>query len=86
MCNNYNTTTISNQFSKLYTLIHIHTWSDKAFKGTVVNRALPSLSGVSLEITLTIPLRKLKIVILIVCSPIYNDALGLSGYMQAHIL
>ena len=28
----------------------IHTWSDKAFKGTVVNHAL------SLEITLTVPL------------------------------
>ena len=30
-----------------------HTWSDKAFKGTVVNRTLPSLHGGSLEITLT---------------------------------
>ena len=32
----------------------IHTWSDKAFDGTVVNRA--SLLGGSLEITLTVPL------------------------------
>ena len=30
---------------------------DEAFKGTVVNRALPSLSAVSLEITLTFPFR-----------------------------
>ena len=38
------TTTEINQFSKLYTLIYIiHTWSDKAFKDTVVNRALSSL-------------------------------------------
>ena len=28
----------------------------KGFKGTVVNRALPSLHGGSLEITLTVPL------------------------------
>ena len=34
----------------------IHVWSDKAFKGTVVNRTLPSLYGGSLEITLTAPL------------------------------
>ena len=34
----------------------IHTWSDKAFKGTVVNRELLSLHGGSLEITLTVPL------------------------------
>ena len=31
----------------------IYTWSDKAFKGTIVNQALPSLHGGSLEITLT---------------------------------
>ena len=30
-------------------------WSDKAFKVTVVNRAVPSLHGESLEITLTVP-------------------------------
>ena len=37
----------------------IHTWSersDKPFKCTVVNQALPSLYGGSLEITLTVPL------------------------------
>jgi len=34
----------------------IPAWSGKAFKGTVVNRALPPLLGGSLEITLTIPL------------------------------
>ena len=31
-------------------------YSDKAFKGTFVNRALSSLHGGSLEITLTVPL------------------------------
>ena len=35
----------------------INTQLDKAFKGTVVNRALPSLHGGSLEITLTVPLK-----------------------------
>ena len=38
----------------------IHTWSDKAFKGTIVNQTLSSLHGGSLEITLTcysVPLR-----------------------------
>ena len=34
----------------------INTWSEKAFKGSVVNRALPSLHGKSLEIMLTVPL------------------------------
>ena len=34
----------------------IHTWSDKVFKGTVVNRALPSLHGGSLKIIITVPL------------------------------
>ena len=33
----------------------INTWSEKAFKGTVVNRALPSVDGGSLKITLTVP-------------------------------
>ena len=33
----------------------IHTWSDKAFKGTVLNRTLPSLHGGSLEIMFTFP-------------------------------
>ena len=36
----------------------IHTSSaDKAFKDTVVNQALPSLKGGSLENTLTVPLK-----------------------------
>ena len=35
----------------------IHTWSVKAFKGTVVNQALPSLHGGSLEIILTVPVK-----------------------------
>ena len=34
----------------------IHAWSDKAFKDTVVNRALWSLQGGFFEITLTVPL------------------------------
>ena len=33
-----------------------HTLSDKAFRSTLVNRALPSLHGWSLKITLTVPL------------------------------
>ena len=36
----------------------IHAWSDKAFNGNVVDRALASLHGGSLEITLTVPLMK----------------------------
>jgi len=35
----------------------IHTWSDKAFKGRVVHRALPSLHGWSLEIKRSVPLK-----------------------------
>ena len=34
-------------------------WSDKDFKGTFVNRALSSLHGESLKITLAVPLREL---------------------------
>ena len=37
----------------------IYTWSDKAFKGAVVNRTLPFLHGGSLEITLTVPLKQI---------------------------
>ena len=37
-----------------------HTWPEKAFKGTVVNRALPFLHGGSLLITRTIPLSALN--------------------------
>ena len=36
----------------------IHTWSEKAVKGTVVNLTLPSLHGGSFEITPTVPLSK----------------------------
>ena len=35
----------------------IHIWLDKAFKGSDVNRALPSLHGGSLEFTLNVPLK-----------------------------
>ena len=38
-----------------------HTKSGKAFKATVVNRALANLHAWSLEITLTVPLRKEKV-------------------------
>ena len=34
----------------------IHALLDNPFKGTVVNRTLPSLHGGSFEITLTVPL------------------------------
>ena len=37
---------------------NMDTWSDKAFMGTVVNRTLSSLHGVSLEITLTVSLSR----------------------------
>ena len=33
----------------------IHTWSDKAFMGTAVKQALPSLHGGSVEIALIAP-------------------------------
>ena len=36
----------------------IHTCSDKAFKGTVVNQALSSLHEGSLKIALTVPLKQ----------------------------
>ena len=38
-----------------------HNWAERAFKGTVVNRALASLHGGSLEITLTVPFAGLNI-------------------------
>ena len=43
------------QFKETKKVSLIHTWSDKAFHGTVVNRALPSLPGGLFEITLTAP-------------------------------
>jgi len=36
----------------------IHTWSEKAVKGTVVNQTLPSLHGHLFEIMPTLPLSK----------------------------
>ena len=39
----------------------LHNWSEKAFKGTVVNRALSSLREESVEIMLTVPLTGLNI-------------------------
>ncbi len=44
-----------NSLNKKYGYL-IHTLLDKAFKGTLVNRASPSLHEVSLEITHTVPL------------------------------
>ena len=38
----------------------MHTWSDKAYKGTIVNQALSYFHGGSLEITLSV-LKALKI-------------------------
>ena len=45
-----------NSFKELTHGVLINTCSDKTFKGTVVNPALPSLPGGSLKITLTVPL------------------------------
>ena len=50
----------------------IHTWSDKDFKGTSVNRTLPSLHQGSLEITIKISLIKER-------SPKLEDLLILSS-------
>ena len=44
-----------NSLNKKYGYL-IHTCSYKAFKGTVVNRVLPSLHEGSLEIMFTVPL------------------------------
>ena len=41
---------------KIINVSLIHTWSDKVFKGTVVNRTLPSLHGGS--IMFTVPLMR----------------------------
>ena len=46
----------NNQFSRLKHWYIIHTWSDKALKGTVVNQTLPSSHGRACEITHTVPL------------------------------
>ena len=46
----------NNQYFNYEHRYPIYTWSDTAFKGTVVNRALSSLHGGSLEFTLTVPL------------------------------
>ena len=35
-----------------------HFWSDQGFKGTVVNQALQSFNGGSLDTTLTVPLKQ----------------------------
>ena len=44
---------------KIYTNSYlIHTCSDKAFKGAVVNQALSSLHEGSLKIALTVPLKQ----------------------------
>ena len=49
------------QFKETKTCISIHTWLDNAFKSTVVNQALLSLHGLSLEITLTVPLSSVMV-------------------------
>ena len=41
----------------------IYTWWDKVFKGTVVNRTWFSMHWGSLEITLTVPLNKVLLVL-----------------------
>ena len=45
-------------FAKKPQMKLIHTLSNKAFKGTFVNLALPSLHGGSLETTLTVFLKQ----------------------------
>ena len=45
-----------NSLKKLEHGCLIYTWSDKAFKNSIVNRTLLSLQEGSLEITLTVPL------------------------------
>ena len=40
----------------------IHTWTDKGFKGTVVNQTLSSFHEGPLEIRLTVTLKKRKVV------------------------
>ena len=50
-------------FKKIRDKIYNHTSSDnKAYQGTFVNPALTSLHGGSLEITLTVPLNRFKLV------------------------
>ena len=50
----------NNLFSKLQTLISHSYLISQSFKGTVANLALPFLHGGSLEITLTVPLKRWK--------------------------
>ena len=47
---------VNNSLKKQNHWYLIRSWPGRAFKGTVVNQALPSLHGGSLEITLTVPL------------------------------
>ena len=54
-----------NSFWKQNYVVPIYAWSDNLFKGTVVNLALPSLHGESLEIMLTVPL---PFLLLLFCS------------------
>ena len=52
---------LKNQFSiiNIDIFLIIHTWSDKAFKGAVVNRALESSPGGSLKIFTIIDITRL---------------------------
>ena len=50
------TTNKNKQFKAPKNWYLIHTGSDNAFKGTDINRTLPSLHGGLFEITLTVPL------------------------------
>ena len=66
-----------------------NTWSNKAFKDTVVNRALPSLHRGSLEITLTVSL-SLKInsiyLVCIPCRMLINERIPLQHYNLSYKL
>ena len=51
----------------------LYFWSDKWFKGFVVNRTLPSLHIESIEITLTVPLRNFKIILRLTLDVVVMD-------------
>ena len=61
-----------NSLTKQKHALLIKTWSDKALKGTVVNRTLPSLHEGSLEITLTVPLTQGYNIRKVNCSCVYS--------------
>ena len=61
-----------NSLTKQKHALLIKTWSDKALKGTVLNRTLPYLHEGSLEITLTVPLTQGYNIRKVNCSCVYS--------------